>query len=238
MLSLPVATATATTAAATFLARTFRRPIAGLALFHGGQCRILARRPLLRLLLTILRLALALFLAAVASLIATVFCILTRAPARLIALVAIAAPVGTAVPVIAARRRIAIALRIARPRFHRFGYGFRLAREPAEYFLQDGGFWFFAWRHDGRWLGRRNSLHGGLRSLRLRLLNGGGRRYSFRRDIGHLVAGHSDVILIEFVVLQPCHGVIGRFQAYVRNQEHVDLQPGFDRMEFVAFLVE
>jgi len=69
----------------------------------------------LRLLLTILRLALALFLTAIASLIATVFCILTRAPARLIALVAIAAPVGTAVPMIAARRRIAIALRIARP---------------------------------------------------------------------------------------------------------------------------
>jgi hypothetical protein len=101
----PVATTAATATAATFLASALCGPIAWQALFHGSECWILAWWPLLllRLLLTILlRLALALFLGAVASLIAAVaIYILARATALLVALVALGAAFGTTVPVIA-----------------------------------------------------------------------------------------------------------------------------------------
>ena len=133
MLSRPVTTATAAAAAATLLACAFRRTIAGLALFHGGQRLLLPRWPL-RLLLAILRLALALFLIAVASRVARVVRILARAPARHVAFVALGAPFRTAVPMFAARR-FAPSLRVARPGFHRFSLGLRLAGQPTEYFL-------------------------------------------------------------------------------------------------------
>ncbi|HEX9452174.1 MAG TPA: hypothetical protein VF934_12235 [Burkholderiales bacterium] len=101
-----VAPSSATATAPTFLARAFRGPITRLALFHCGQRRILTRWPLLllRLLATVLlRLALCLFLVAIASLIATaVVRILAWTAAWFVAFVAIAAAVRATVPVIAA----------------------------------------------------------------------------------------------------------------------------------------
>src|SRR5882724_1310779 len=101
-----VTTAAATASAATFLARAFHGSITRLALFHCGQRRILTRWPLLLLwlLLTVLlRLALSLFLVAIASLItAAVIRILAWTTAGLVAFVAIAAAVRATVPVIAA----------------------------------------------------------------------------------------------------------------------------------------
>jgi hypothetical protein len=101
-----VSPSSATATAAAFLARAFGRTIAGLALFHCGQRRILTRWPLLllRLLLTVLlRLALTLFLGAIASLIAaTVIRIRAWTATWLVAFVAIAPVVRATVPVIAA----------------------------------------------------------------------------------------------------------------------------------------
>ena len=82
MLRVPVTTATTAAPAAALFACAFRGTIAGLALFHGSQglLLILPRRPL-RLLPTFLRLALTLFLIAVASLFAAFVRILARAAA-------------------------------------------------------------------------------------------------------------------------------------------------------------
>ena len=171
-----IAPTTSTTTAATFLARALRRLVAGLALLHRGKRRILARRALLllRLVAAILRrLALALFLIAVAPLIAPgSIRILARATTRLISLVAIATAFGPAVPVIAARG-IAIALRLTRPGLDRFRSRFRLARKPTEYFLEYRRFGFFARRCGWSGLSRGNALHGRLRPLRFRFLHRG-----------------------------------------------------------------
>ena len=99
LLGRSVTTATAAAATAAFLASALGGTIPRLTLFHGGQRRILTRWPLLRWLrLTILlRLALALFLAAVASLIATVAIrILARTTTLLVALAGVAAAVRAA----------------------------------------------------------------------------------------------------------------------------------------------
>jgi hypothetical protein len=169
LLHRPVATPATAAAAATFLAGTLGGTITGLALFHSGQCRILTSW-LGRLLLAILWLAFALLLIAVATLIAAVVCVLARTPALLVALVAGTAALWTAVSMLAALR-IATSLRVSRPGFHRLGFGLRFAGKPAEYLFQDRGFDFFARSHHGRWLGRRNALHCGLRTLRLWLLD-------------------------------------------------------------------
>lgn len=99
----------------------------------------------MRLLLTFLRLALALLRIAVAALVATGVRILTRTSTLFIAFGGIASTIRTSVTMVAAwLRRIAASLRVARPGFDRFGLGLWFGGQPAEYFFQDGRFGFFA----------------------------------------------------------------------------------------------
>src|SRR5579859_422128 len=230
MLGVPVPAATAAATAATFFALAFHGTIAGLALLDCGKGLLLflPRRPWWLLLTVLLRFALALFLIAVASLVATTVHILARTSALLVALVAVATTLRTAVPMVAALPWIAASLRFAWSRFDRFGLGLGLACQPAENLIQNRGFRLLAGRCHGRRLSRRNALHGRLRSLRFGLLHGRGGRRGFSRNVGHLVTGHGNVVLIEFVVLQPGDGIVRRLEAGVWNQQHVDLEAGFN----------
>lgn len=121
-LGLPVAATASTATAASFFACAFRWSIPGLALLHCGERLIRAGWALLRLLLTIARSRFAGFLIAVASLVTPTVGVLAWSPARFIALVTFGSSLRAAVPVVAAPR-IALPLRLARARLHRFGRG-------------------------------------------------------------------------------------------------------------------
>ena len=136
-MTIPTSAAPAA-AAAFFAARAFGRPVARLALLHRSQwlLGILPRGPIC-VLRSILRLALTRRLIAVASLVAAAVSLRTRTASRLVALAGIAPMLWTCRSMIAPVLRIAATARIARPRFHGFGFGLRLARQPAYDLVQN-----------------------------------------------------------------------------------------------------
>src|SRR5882672_8074049 len=228
-LTLAFAPAAAPAAATFSFARAFRS-LSRLALLDRSQSLFGTRWTLLMLLLAFLGLAFGTLLATRTDMFAAAFPILARR-----ALVTLFIQATPAAPPAVARVVTAL-LRIARPDFGRFELDFRLSGKPAEDLVQDRRLGFFL-AHRGR-LGRRDSLHCGLRPLRFRLRHG---RRGLRDFGGHLyqpVARLHHIGLVELVVPQPSDGIVGRLQIHVRDQQHVDLEPRLDRVEFVALLVE